>query len=83
MFSAQSPQVVTLAPGQTAHADVQLINAGVFSPASCGPQDVNWIRIYPPDQTVPLYASLAVQTCTKVQNMLTVSPVQPIGAANP
>lgn len=83
IFSAQSPQAVTLAPGHTAHADLQLISAGVFASARCDPQNVNWVRIYPPNQSVPLYASLTAQTCSKEHDMLTVSPVQSAGASNP
>jgi hypothetical protein len=76
-------QTVTLAPGQTAHAVLELNTAGAYSPAACGLVSAHWIRVYPPNQTAPLYISFTAQTCTKGQHLLTVSAVQPVGSANP
>jgi hypothetical protein len=83
IYLAQDPHTITLAPGQTTHADLQLITTGVFTTAQCGPATVQWVRVYPPDQSAPLYVNLTAQTCSKGQDMLTVSPVQPVGAPNP
>jgi hypothetical protein len=79
----QPAQAVTLAPGQTAHAVLELLTAGVYSPSACGLVTAHWLRVYPPGQTAPLYIGFSAQTCAKGQDLLTVSPVQPVGSANP
>jgi Protein of unknown function (DUF4232) len=82
-FRDQPPQTVTLAPGQTVHASMQLITAGVFPASQCGLVTANWVRVYPPNQTAPLYISFTAQTCSKGQTLLTVGPVQPVGTPAP
>jgi hypothetical protein len=69
-------QFIDLAPGQTAHAELQLTDAQNYSPADCGTVTASWLRIYPPNQTSPLYASFTAQTCSKPEHMLTVETVQ-------
>jgi len=73
---AHSRQFVDLAPGQTAHAELQVVDALNFSPADCGLVTASWLRIYPPNQNAPLYASLTAQTCSKSEHVLTVETVQ-------
>jgi len=82
-FQAQPPQTVTLAPGQTAHADLQLVTYGVYPASQCGVMTAHWVRVYPPNQTTPLYISFTAQTCSNGPGLLTVSPVQPAGTATP
>jgi hypothetical protein len=55
---------VTLAPGQTAHATLQVAEAGNYDPSQCQPVTAHWLRIYPPNQTVPLYAQFTTQACS-------------------
>jgi hypothetical protein len=50
-------QFIDLAPGQTAHAELQVTDAQNYTPADCGVVTATWLRIYPPNQTSPLYAS--------------------------
>jgi hypothetical protein len=76
-------QTVTLRAGQTAHAVLELLAAGVYSPAACGLVFAHWLRVYPPGQAAPLYVGFTAQTCSKGQNLLTVGPVQAVGAPNP
>ena len=83
IFSAQPPQTVTLAPGQTAHADLQLVSAGNFTASQCDLVTAHWMRVYPPNQTTPLYINFTAQTCSRGLDLLTVSPVQPVGAPSP
>lgn len=64
-----SPQLVTLAPGATVHAPMQLPDPGNFGPGICKPATVRWLRVYPPGQFTPLYISVPamadpVQICT-------------------
>lgn len=75
---AQPRQYVDLAPGQTAHAVLQVVVAQNFPAASCGAiVTAHWLRIYPPNQTSPLYASFTAQTCSSGRTTLSIETVQP------
>lgn len=76
-------QTVTLPPGQTVHAVLELQAAGSYSASVCGLVFAHWLRVYPPDEAAPLYIGFTAQTCANGQNLLTVGPVQPLGAPNP
>ena len=73
---AHPRQLITLAPGQAGHAELQVVNAANYPPANCGPVTAHWLKVYPPNQTAPLYASLTAQACTKPRTILTVQTVQ-------
>jgi Protein of unknown function (DUF4232) len=62
--SMLSPKVVTVAPGAVAHAAVQVIVAQSYPASLCQPATAHFLRVYPPGQVVPLYASLTAMTCT-------------------
>jgi hypothetical protein len=62
--STFGPTLVTLAPGATAHASVQVVVAQNYPPAECKPVTARWLRVYPPGQYAPLYAQLTAATCT-------------------
>lgn len=70
-------KIITLAPGQSGHAELQVVNAANYPPADCGLVTAHWLRIYPPNQTAPRYASFTAQACTKPRTILTVQTVQP------
>jgi hypothetical protein len=75
---AHARQFVDLAPGQSAHAVLQVVVAQNFPPANCGTiVTAHWLRIYPPNQTSPLYASFTAQTCSAGKTTLSVETVQP------
>ncbi len=57
------PATITLAPGGVAHATVQVAEAGNYSPSACQPVTAHWLKIYPPNQTAPLYARFTTQAC--------------------
>ncbi len=57
-------QVVTLAPGATAHASLQVVVAQNYPASLCLPVTAHWLRVYPPNQFVPLYVSFTAVTCT-------------------
>jgi Protein of unknown function (DUF4232) len=80
VFQAQPPQTVTLGPGQTAHAGLQLVTYGDFPASQCDVVTAHWMRVYPPNQTAPLYINFTAQTCSQGPGLLTVSPVQPVGS---
>jgi Protein of unknown function (DUF4232) len=73
---------VTLAPGQTAHATLQVAEAGNYDPAQCKPVTAHWVRVYPPNQTVPLYAQFTTQACSgrlphSIGSQLSITVFQP------
>jgi Protein of unknown function (DUF4232) len=61
---AAGPTLVTLAPGGIAHASVQVAVAQNYPASLCKPVTAHWLRVYPPNQFVPLYTSLTAMTCT-------------------
>lgn len=74
---AHPRQLITLAPGQAGHAELQVVNAENYPPANCGMVTAHWLRVYPPNQTASLYASFTAQACAKPRTILTVETVQP------
>jgi hypothetical protein len=69
-------QLITLAPGQAGHAELQVVDAENYPPADCGIVTAHWLRVYPPNQTSPLYTGFTAQACTKAKSILTVETVQ-------
>jgi Protein of unknown function (DUF4232) len=69
--STSTPRkLVTLAPGATANALLQIVDALNYPTASCGPAKATALKIYPPNQTVPVYLPNPSNSCTKpVQTM--------------
>ena len=57
------PRRIVLAPGRTAHAVLGVADAGNFPSSKCNPVSAHWLKVYPPDQTVALYAPFTTQTC--------------------
>jgi len=80
--AAVARQLVTLSPGQTVHAELQVLNAQNYPPADCGLVTAHWLKIYPPNQTGPAYVSFTAQACAKPKQILSVQTVQP-GTAGP
>ena len=74
---AHPRQLNTLAPGRAGHAELQVVDAENYPPANCGMVTAHWLKVYPPNQTGPLYASFTAQACTKPRAILTVETVQP------
>jgi hypothetical protein len=73
-------QQVTLAPGGSAHALLQVAVAQNFPPAKCKLTTAHLLKVYPPGQTAPLYVSYTASTCanpSKAVRTLMVQTVQP------
>ena len=71
-------QLVTLAPGATAHASLRVVDAANYPASTCKPVAVQRLRVFPPNQTTALYISLAVTACSNPSvQILTVQTVQP------
>jgi hypothetical protein len=73
--------LVTLAPGATAGAQVQLVDVLNYPTAKCVPASASYLQVYPPGQTMPLYLPFTAQACTKLIFTLGVSPVYAQAAA--
>jgi hypothetical protein len=75
--SATSPvKLITLAPGATANALLQIVDALNFPTSSCCPTPAAALRIYPPNQTAPVYVPSTAQGCASSSQVLFISPVQ-------
>ncbi len=67
--------LVTLAPGATANALLQIVDAGNFPAAKCGMITAHYLQIFPPNQTTPIYLSFTSAACSKPVQTLNVSVV--------
>jgi hypothetical protein len=70
-------KLVTLAPGATGNALLQIVDALNYPPASCGPTKATALKIYPPNQTVPVYLPSTSTGCGKSVQIMYIDPVQP------
>lgn len=68
---------VTLAPGATANALLQIVDALNYPSATCEPIKATALKIYPPNQTVPVYLPSTSTGCAKPVQILYVGPVRP------
>lgn len=57
--------VVTLAADATATARVQLVDVLNYPATTCDPVSGNYLQVYPPGQTMPVYLPFKGQTCAK------------------
>jgi Protein of unknown function (DUF4232) len=73
---AHPRKLITLSPGRAGHAELQVVDAQNYPPADCGVVTARWLKVYPPNQTAPAYASFTAQACTKARPILTVETVQ-------
>ena len=72
-----SPRVlVTLAPGAVANALLRIVQAANFPPSRCDLANADFLQIYPPNQTTPVYLKYKAQACVKAVQILTVSVVK-------
>jgi Protein of unknown function (DUF4232) len=69
-------KLVTLAPGQVANALLRIVDALNYPTSKCGPVKTQWIQVYPPNQTTPVYVAYNTTACSKPVKILTVSVVQ-------
>jgi Protein of unknown function (DUF4232) len=69
-------KLLTLAPGQVANALLRIVDALNFPASKCGPVKTQWIQVYPPNQTTPIYLAYKTTGCSKPVRILTVSVVQ-------
>jgi hypothetical protein len=61
--AAISPTLVTLAPGVTAHASLQVQVAQNYPVATCKPVTGHWLQVYPPGSKAAEYVRFTAVTC--------------------
>ena len=70
-------KLVTLAPGATANALLQIVDALNYPSASCGPTKATALKIYPPNQTEPVYLPNTSSGCAKPVQIMYIAAVRP------
>jgi Protein of unknown function (DUF4232) len=75
-------KLITLAPGQTADAQLQIVDALNFPSATCNPTKATNLKVYPPNQTAPVYLADTSYGCAKPVQTMVIGPVQ-TGTAHP
>jgi hypothetical protein len=70
-------KVVTLAPGATANALLQIVDALNYPSATCGPTKATALKIYPPNQTEPVYLPNTSSGCAKPVQIMYIGAVRP------
>jgi hypothetical protein len=71
------PVAVQLAPGASAHAWLQVAEAGNYPASSCGLVTAHGLRVYPPGSTEAGYVALDLPACSgNGVHQLTVMPVR-------
>jgi len=76
--STSTPKkLVTLAAGATAQAQLQIVDALNFPSATCGPTKATALKIYPPNQTEPVYLPNTSTGCTKPVQIMYIGAVRP------
>jgi hypothetical protein len=76
-----TPAAVVLAPGQTAHVTLQVVDAQNYGKSTCQPVTAHWLKIFPPGQFTALYVKFSALTCSaklpsKLGSPLTVDAVK-------
>jgi hypothetical protein len=64
---------IRLAPGDKANARLGAPNPDFFSESDCHSEQATAVRVYPPDQTSPLRASVDQRVCTTKKGRATVT----------
>ena len=65
-----SAVAVRLAAGQAAHAWLRVSNAGNYPASTCKPVTANYLRVYPPGETVAGYVSHKFDACSSTSAVL-------------
>jgi hypothetical protein len=68
---------VTVASHATAHAWLQVAEAGNYPASSCHVVSAHFLKVYPPGNTAPAYVSYSDQTCSSAKVVtMTIDPVR-------
>ena len=71
-----APSLITLSPGERAHATLRMTQSGNFDQEQCEPERARGLRIYPPDDTKALFIQYSTTACQGHQaKLLTIQPM--------
>lgn len=74
---------VTLAPGAVANALLRITDAGNFDASKCVPTPAQYLQVFPPNQTTPIYVAHTSTACADSVTILAVTVVRSgIGTAS-
>ena len=75
---ASFPSVtVTVAAHATAHAWLQVAEAGDYPPSTCQPVTAHWLKVYPPANTVASYIGHTFTACSSAKvTLMRIDPVR-------
>jgi hypothetical protein len=75
--SPASRRLIVLAPGKTAHAQMDLVDVLNFPASKCAASNAHWIKVYPPNQFSATYVRWTAMVCSKPTPVyLFVAPVR-------
>jgi Protein of unknown function (DUF4232) len=80
--STQPAQNIVLAAGGVAHAVLRVVQAANFPAASCQIATASTLKIFPPEQTAPLYLAYSAKTCSSNSTADQVLFIQTIAAGD-
>ena len=69
-------RLITLAPDATANALLQIVDALNYPAATCAPTKATALKVYPPNQTVPVYLPSTANGCANPVQIMYVGPVR-------
>ncbi|MGV4986710.1 DUF4232 domain-containing protein [Streptomyces sp. NRAIS4] len=69
--------LVTLAPEATGNVLLRITEAGNYSTTQCHPTAAQYLQVYPPGQTTPMYVAYKTTACAGTVGLLSVGAVQP------
>ena len=69
-------KTITLAPGATANALLQIVDALNYPTATCAPAKATDLRVYPPNQTLAVFLPSTSEGCAEPVQILTIGAVQ-------
>ena len=75
--TSTSATTVTLAPGATANAQLQIVDALNFPSPSCQPAKAAALKVYPPNQFTAVYLPDTSYGCGKSVQIMYIAPVRP------
>jgi Protein of unknown function (DUF4232) len=70
---------ITLNKGDSAYADIGMVNVQNYDPVTCQPQPVRGLRVYPPQETASMFVDLPTTGCGNHNipgNQLTVKTIE-------
>jgi hypothetical protein len=74
-------KLIALTSGTSANAVLQVVDALNFPASTCSPTQAAFLRVYPPNQTVPVYLPDTSQICAQPVQTLFITAVQ-VGSGN-